>query len=328
MEPTYKAINYLLRPAKNIERKMMCEAFRRLGVFGELKGYRYIGLGSIFFGDFVLFHKRLGFTKMISIESHKEDGLRVEFNKPFACVDIKLGHSKAVLGEIALGEGKSVIWLDYDYELAESVLNDIERVVAECQPGTFLAITVDAESKRLEQPKSLGDEEPEIPWPTRPVDQLKRLVGQGRVPASVTSESLRGGALKETYRAIMSGVAQEALAARNGALEAGAKLKCQQVFNFWYADGAEMMTIGWLLYEERQESFLERCAFDKLEFYRPGSEAFRIVVPNLTYREIRALDKECPENGGAGAVAPVPEEDWGWYRKVYRYFPSFTEGEL
>jgi hypothetical protein len=55
MSSSYRKINYTLRPAKNIERKMLCEAFHKLHPFGKVQNYRYIGFGSTYFSDFILF---------------------------------------------------------------------------------------------------------------------------------------------------------------------------------------------------------------------------------------------------------------------------------
>ena len=58
-----RAINYVMRPAKNIERKMMGEVLARLSAIAPLSKYRYVGLGSEFFKDFVLYHQMLGDRK-------------------------------------------------------------------------------------------------------------------------------------------------------------------------------------------------------------------------------------------------------------------------
>ena len=36
-------INYIIRPAKNIERKMLCETLQKLSYFNHLDKYAYIG---------------------------------------------------------------------------------------------------------------------------------------------------------------------------------------------------------------------------------------------------------------------------------------------
>ena len=86
MPGTYEKINYSLRPAKSIERKMLGNAFRKLSDFGAVESYRYIGFGSTYFSDFILFHKALGIKHMISIERDRENEERFRFNCPFRCI--------------------------------------------------------------------------------------------------------------------------------------------------------------------------------------------------------------------------------------------------
>ncbi len=94
---SYQGINYSLRPGKATERKMLCEAFRKLSFFRKLESYQYVGFGSTYFSDFSLFHKSLGLKNMISIEQNTQDCYRFEFNKPFKCIDLRLGHSNNIL---------------------------------------------------------------------------------------------------------------------------------------------------------------------------------------------------------------------------------------
>ena len=93
MTGSYEKINYALRPAKSIERKMLCEVFRRLTPLGKLESYRYIGFGSTYFTDFILFHKSLGINSMISIEKDEGNKDRFNFNLPFRCINLKFGSS-------------------------------------------------------------------------------------------------------------------------------------------------------------------------------------------------------------------------------------------
>ena len=52
--PNFEIINYELRAAKSVERKMLCEAFSRLSLLESIKNYGYIGFGSAYFTDFSL----------------------------------------------------------------------------------------------------------------------------------------------------------------------------------------------------------------------------------------------------------------------------------
>jgi len=85
-EPSFRKINYSLRPGKNIERKMLAEIFSRLAVFRPLSDYSYVGFGSVYFTDFALFHRQFGFCPMYSIEEDEEGKERAPFNVPFGCI--------------------------------------------------------------------------------------------------------------------------------------------------------------------------------------------------------------------------------------------------
>src|SRR5258706_7239514 len=113
--PSYWTVNYLLRPAKNVERKMLCEAFQRLSAVQSVQNYQYIGFGATYFADFCLFHRDLGIGDMFTIEANREDEARVLFNVPFNCIKVKMGLASQKLPEIPLGDKPAIVWLDYDY---------------------------------------------------------------------------------------------------------------------------------------------------------------------------------------------------------------------
>ena len=143
MAGSYEKINYALRPAKNIERKMLSDAFKRLSEFGKIDNYRYIGLGSTFFTDFSLFHRTLGITNNISIERDLAKKERFEFNRPFKCIQIEYGESNDVLPQLDWGV-KSIVWLDYDSTLNQSVLTDIDVAFTNAIPGSTILFSVNA----------------------------------------------------------------------------------------------------------------------------------------------------------------------------------------
>src|SRR5438067_7990802 len=58
---------FCLKKKKHVERKMMCEAFRRLTEFGAMESYRYIGFGSPYFADSQMSHKHRNVQDMVCI---------------------------------------------------------------------------------------------------------------------------------------------------------------------------------------------------------------------------------------------------------------------
>lgn len=314
MPSSYRKINYSLRPAKNIERKMMVDVLRRLRAFAPLTEYRYVGLGSTYFSDFALFHKALDVRDMTSIEEDEQNAERFEFNTPFGCVTMAFGHSTDVLPTLAWDK-ETIVWLDYDGSLDGPTLADVRFVVAEAQPGSVLAITVNAHPVRLDaQPGRL--------------EKLRNDVEKENVPAEVTSDTdLAGWKLAQVCRQIVDNTVAATLRDRNAGVSEDEQLKYLQLFNFHYQDDAKMLTVGGLLYRANQEEKVLECALDDFAYVKHDVDAHLIEVPNLTFREMRRLNEQLPRDEELGAPG-VPEEDVKRYEKVYRYFPTFVDAEI
>ena len=88
MTSSFRKINYALRPAKHAARRMLCEIFGRVHPFQSVEQYVYVGFGSVWFQDFLLFHRHLGVSDMISIERDTRARDRIEANKPFRTVTV------------------------------------------------------------------------------------------------------------------------------------------------------------------------------------------------------------------------------------------------
>lgn len=326
--PSYRKINYSLRPAKNVERKMMADILGCLERFNPLKDYWYVGFGSIFFADHRLFHRLLGMYKMVSIEGNEKDEARVNFNRPYDCIDVRMGMSFTVLPQLDWNH-RSIVWLDYDHELASYVLLDVALICSRIQSGSVLAVTLDGESKRLSEPKTVEDED-KPDWPTKRIQQFERLVGQKRVPPQLKVQRLQGSALMETYRELLTNEIEETQRVMNLEASEEEKWQSRQIFNFRYADGAQMMTVGWILFQSRDADLIENCNFNSSSYCRDGADPFHISVPNLTFAEMRSLDRHLPNvtNLEEYEAIPVPEEEKERYRGVYRFFPTFSETDL
>ncbi|MEH1965460.1 O-methyltransferase [Nostoc sp.] len=314
MSGSYKDINYAIRPAKSIERKMLCETFRRLSVICPVEKYRYIGFGSAYFSDFYLFHKALNFYSMHSIERDTNNSKRFEFNCPFKCIQIHFGESNAILPTLEWNNLSTIVWLDYDGNLNQNVLADIKTVCSNVSPGSVIIISVNAH--------------PSGEASTR-LDALKKLVGEERVSPSILEKDLAQWGTAKVLRSIINNEIQETLTDRNGGLQKPAKITYQQLLNFHYADGAKMLTVGGILYSQEQKDKVDNCYFDQLPFVRTQEEEYLIKVPNLTYRELRYLDTQLPVSDISTVSLPgVSSKDIENYSNIYRYFPMFAETDV
>lgn len=321
MSSSYESINYALRPAKAVERKMLCDTFRCLRVFRDLSTYRYIGFGSTYFSDFQLFHLTLGFRDMFSIERDASKSSRFDFNKPYDCIKMHYTDAKDALPTLLIKDLPAVLWLDYEDPLDQEILADIRMVASSITPSSALVVSVNAHPYSTKDRIGEGGE----PEKTR-LARLKEAVDPSRVPADIEEKDLGGWNFARTIRRIVQNEIEEALAIRNGVRPASGQLVYEQVLNFNYSDGAKICTIGGIFYDVGLEATMAGSGLRQLPFYRPKEDPYLIDIPSLTYRELRYLDTRFP----AGSITPaqmfsIPAADIQRYRNIYRYFPHFSE---
>jgi hypothetical protein len=308
---------------------MMAEAFRRLGVFGNLEHYRYIGFGSVYFADFALLHKTLGITNMVSIERDAEKQARFDANKPYNCIKMVYKNSNDYLPTIQW-DVRSIVWLDYDSQLTSAILADITFFISKAIGGSVLLVTIDADPITA-RPSDTDDDsvqatEPEADLP--PLQLLRDRVGANNVK-QVRDRDLRGWRLADTYRRIINAHIADVLNDRNGGRTPGSRYRFEELFYFLYRDGARMMTLGGVLYDEGQSSLVASCQFDALEYCKASNFPYHIPVPKLTPKERRELDAFMPiETPADIAHGGVPSQQITDYAKVYRYFPNYADVDI
>lgn len=313
MSASYKEINYSLRPAKHIERKMLAEAFQRLSVFGKLSSYKYIGFGSLYFTDFILFHRLIGIKDMLSIEKDSCNKERFEFNRPFKCVKLDFRHSNTVLSEIAWSK-KTIIWLDYDGKLNKECLSDIAECFAKAPSGSAFTISVNAEFD-----KSSRDA----------FSQFEEALGKENIPIGVGIKDMKGDGAAKVLRQIIINQIEKTLKSRNGVLPQQQRLKFEQLFNFQYADGAKMLSVGGILYKNSKAAVVKTNPWGDLEFIRRSGEPYVIKAPCLTLKEIRYMESRLPiGTEKRKKIAFMPKEMHEIYSKIYRYYPMYAAAEL
>ena len=324
--PSYEKINYLLRPNKSVERKMVCEMLAGISSVKDLSAYQYIGFGSTYFADFSLFHRSFGITKMISIEGEEQAQQRCEFNKPFGCIELKMGQSSTILPNLNIKDNDSIVWLDYDGMISDLVFSDINTVVMQMKPDSFFMLSVNAEIAALES----RAKEQEIDAK----QFLYDLLGEDRFPKQFMEKPMsRKLYIKILHTSIMQQI-QTAVQRRNGMEDV--KVEFRQTANFEYRDGIRMLTIGGFLFEvDKADEKISAMKLENLPFYRSGEETFSIQCPVLSMKEIQALNRHLPckpmnkeskkfENDELNTF-PVNNGDIDNYASLYRYFPNFAE---
>lgn len=324
---SFREINYAVRPAKSVERKMMVEAFRRIEIGWPLSTYRYIGMGSVYFADFQLVHQSLGIDDMVSIEREVQYETRFEFNRPFRCVDIKFGNSSDVLDTL-VWDKKSIVWLDYDGKLEASVIADLQTVVQKAVSGSVVAISVNIEPDR--PPFEIAEASAKDKWR---LDEFGSRIGDDFVPNGLTGDRLRGKSFGLICWQVLNNAINEQLVKRNGRPDIREDtLFSQQIFHFKYSDNATMLTVGWILYSQADAPLFQRCNMSG-SFFRTGDDPCFIEAPKLTPKEIRQLNGSLPAGLPVDQVTiqelvritGIGESDINKFAFVYRYYPQYGE---
>ena len=313
---SHRKFNYSLRPAKNIERKMICEALQRLSHFAQLNTYRYVGFGSRYFSDFALFHKSLGIRDMISIEKEANNKQWFDFNKPYQCIEMRYGNSSEILPELSWNM-LTILWLDYDGSLEESVFADMEIFCSKAVSGSIILITVNADSGNNQNFNNNTDA----------LENFRSQIGENRTPTNLTSKDITKANKPNTCRKIINNEILAQLSTANRIKPDEDRLNYHQLFNFVYSDGAQMLTTGGIVLKASDEDTLKKCFFSDFDFIKPDESNYRIEVPNLTFREIHYLNQQLPL-GNNPIETFIPQKEIEQYSKIYRYFPAFTEAEV
>jgi len=321
--PSYERINYMLRPNKSVERKMVCEMLSRISAVRNVSMYQYIGFGSTYFADFSLFHRNLGITQMISIEGEGRAKNRCEFNKPFACIDLRMGESSDILPNLDFNTKDSIVWLDYDGIISDTVFSDINTVVTAIRPDSFFMLSLNAEFILLKQ-----EAESDIK------QYLIDMIGEERFPNQFLDNEITSKIyLNILYHCIIEEI-RTVVQKRNGMEDY--ELTFHQVVYFVYKDGARMMTIGGFLFKKDEENErMDKMAIHQLPYYRNSMEPFNIKCPVLSLKEIQALNSFLPREiimDKKGEIKdedlnnfPVENKDIKLYSFLYRYYPNFAE---
>lgn len=323
-----KVVHYSLRPAKNIERKMMGEAFARLAPLSPLSKYRYVGFGSEFFNDFALYHETLGIRDMLSIEHDVDRVPRCEFNRPYKCIKVEPGSASEVLPKLKW-DSRSIVWLDYVDKLKHAIIEDIKLVVSQAASGSLLVWTVNAEAWDQAIEKGTGQPLPKSELPPYQKRRLVETLNPTKVPTEWIPGALSGWALAGVYYKLITGAVKASLDDRNASASQLDVLTFLQCFHFRYADGQRMLTVGGVLLNPSDAEKLGPDPFAGLPFIRKSEDAVEINPPVLTGREVRHLSRLFPHDE-AGTDAPdwLGSEELENFRQVYRYYPLYAESEL
>lgn len=299
MSKSYEKVNYLLRLRKQIERKLIIEALQHLDGYVRIRNYHYFGFGSVYFADFILFHKYLNIRKMTSVDNKVEDEKRFKFNLPYGFMKFKACDSHMFIEKELDWTDRLFIWLDFDAVIDRLVVEDVEFVASKGKPMDIFFVTVEAES------------------PDEPQEFLEEF--EMYVPAG-----LRSRGIKEDFPRTLNSVMVAAI--QNGLNNRVDRTEFLQLFSVAYRDTKKMYTFGGIFCKGCERAELEKRV-KGLGYISHDESVVMIDCPLVTPREKMYLDK-CVKKSGVHKrwmQTGLTKVDVDRYREYYKYYPQFFE---
>jgi hypothetical protein len=324
---SFYKINYYLRTRKQIERKIIIEILNSLP---GIRNFHYLGMGSITYYDFILFHKYLQIANMTSLDAAKTVK-RFAFNKPYDFITFINANSTEFLEEYDFSANQ-LIWLDYDsqfYDFStgvkyQPIFDDISLIIANANPQTVVIVTISSKS------------------------QYSRIKGRalfmsefsGNLPHTLSDTQLV--IEKDKFTDKYKYMVQHIIIRHIEDKQKFSSIKFRKLFSFSYEDGAEMYTLGGIIDEESRISDVEKL-FPGNDFINADIDHITIIdVPILTYKEKLYLDSRIFELK-TGVQDKTDDEIYSGlmqslmfemespnalksYIKYCRYFPQYYEG--
>jgi hypothetical protein len=208
---------------------------------------------------------------------------------------------------------RHIVWLDYDYPLNQDVVDDVSGLAATLGPESLLLVTVDAD--------------PRVELDDLPDDLLNNIRDHRRqtlqdaigryVDGGIRTKHVSKKELPTVYATVIQNRLRDELAVRS--------LEFFPIFNFAYADGRLMLSLGGMIGTKATAQKLKRTGVKRLPFVSDGPEPVVISVPPLTARERLWLDQNV---GSPRASFEIQRDAVSHYRKYYRYYPSYFEALL
>jgi hypothetical protein len=319
MAASGRRIDYRFRPAKCVERRLLCELFRAVVETKAPDTYCYAGFGSFYFEDFIMVHRELGISRMVSIEADVYNKRRYVFNRPFRCVDVKPGKSTAVLPLLEWAR-PMILWLDYEAPLMEYILSDVAYATQRAAKGSVLVVSVNAETPQVVAKD--GQEANDARF-----EEIRSQMGGNYLPERRREETLAGWGVADLYTGVLDGLVQNAVVERNAGKGLEGLASAFRIANFRYKDGAKMLTGGWFIGDVGMAEGELRSLFGCCTALRlAGEGAYEIEVPNLTGNEVQYLNQRLPcASGKLPRLPGVPAEDVARYVELYRYYPRYAQ---
>ena len=324
--PSFGKIDYLLRPSKQIERKLFIEALQVLSKAGyHIRDYQYIGFGSVYYADFILFHKYLSISEMTCIEKELVPR-RMDFNKPYPFINVEIKSAREFIESSVPFEKPQFVWLDYDANLNTDMLEDIDGFLTRLPQGSVFVVSVSANAGPLAG---------YVSEPDRTILKGKALreriaeamnVEFGRFLRKPRKTIKEPDVKEENVPSLFSDLIAERI--KQSLTVRSDSLHFHTLFKYVYADNAQMFTLGGIVDKQYRSERLRRSGVRALDFVvnRADDPPIAISVPRLTLREKQWLEQYRVDPASTEPLAFEMDVDAvKSFVRYYKYYPTYYE---
>jgi len=269
-------------------------------------------MGANRFYDFLLLHKYLGLSKMISLEHDPEMFKRAKFNVPYGFIEL---HPKKAAEFIDQDDAvpPSIYWLDYDGGIGGEILADIASFATKLKINDFCFVTVAGVPPGVSDNKNSSDR---LAW-------LQDTLGE--MAGDVTLEDAEKNNFHRAVHKSLIAAFRHAFAPRTE----GTFIPLLQVV---YTDTLKMVTVGGAFLAPGTAVDYRAKVNRVMPFLNTSDPViYWIQSLHLTERERALFDRAVtsksrrPAERAALTRLGFGRDDFDAYRDLVRYLPRYVE---
>lgn len=311
---SYEKINYKLRPQKRIERALIAQLINN---FQHIVGEKvnYIGMGSLFYTDFVYFNKYCNLGKMISIEIMEDENgeyddkkeKRFRNNKPLDLIELIPKTTSEAIDDLPFDQ-TNFIWFDYDGCFIPSIIDDLERVIEKTTKSSIIAVSYNSSiPKQYRSKRELNMEKCNKEYSKYVLDGVNNsftVDGYSEIAVDICEKYIEDQV--DFYNQIN-----------------GTSFFIKRLSKVEYQDGAKMNTLIWVLLDQNAryaQTFDQKIS--ESEIY--GELNLQMEI--LTLFEKQQLDrKSIADSERTAEEMGLDLETVEQYYRFAKYIPEYTE---
>jgi hypothetical protein len=277
-----------------------------------ISDYRYVGMGANRFYDFLLIHKYLSISKMVSLEHDPSMYARAVYNCPYKFIEVRNQTSAVFLGGPA-DPNPTAFWFDYDGGIGPAILQDIATFGTKLKVGDFAFVTVYGGAPGVIDRRNDAER---LAWLQ---DEL------GALANGVQLADVSRSTFPDAVHKILVAAFKNAFSPRRDG----------QFFLFLqveYADSLPMITVGGAFLTQGQTVALKDKISEAMPFLMKKEPVFyEIRSLHLTERERALFDRATTHHSKRSRERNeikklgFRDAELSAYRDLLRYFPRYVE---